>query len=62
VGLYYYLAWAASLYGRAGGDGAPALRPPSYRISWSDGTAIGITLGAALVFSVVPQMILEALS
>jgi NADH-quinone oxidoreductase subunit N len=62
VGLYYYLAWAASLYGRAGRDGAPALRPPAYRISWSDGTAIGITLGAALVFSVVPQMILEALS
>ena len=46
IGLYYYLAWAASLYGRAGGDGAPALRPPSYRISWSDGTAIGITLGS----------------
>jgi NADH-quinone oxidoreductase subunit N len=62
VGLYYYLAWAASLYAKPGSEGAPALRPPSYRISWSDGTAIGITLGAALVFSVVPQMILEAIS
>jgi NADH-quinone oxidoreductase subunit N len=62
LGLYYYLAWAASLYARAGSEGAPALRPPSYRISWSDGTAIGITLGAALVFSIVPQMILQAIS
>ena len=61
VGLYYYLAWAASLYARGGAITAPALRPPSYRISWSDGTAIGITLGAALVFSVVPRMILEAI-
>jgi NADH-quinone oxidoreductase subunit N len=62
VGLYYYLAWAASLYAKAGSEGAPALRPPSYRISWSDGTAIGITLGAALAFSFVPQMILEAIT
>jgi NADH-quinone oxidoreductase subunit N len=62
VGLYYYLAWAASLYAKPGTAGPPALRPPSYRISWSDGTAIGITLGAALAFSVVPQMILEAIS
>jgi NADH-quinone oxidoreductase subunit N len=62
VGLYYYLAWAASLYARAGSEGAPALRPPAYRISWSDGTAIGITLGAALAFSIVPQMILEAIT
>jgi NADH-quinone oxidoreductase subunit N len=62
VGLDYYLAWAASLYAKAGSEGAPALRPPSYRISWSDGTAIGITLGAALAFSFVPQMILEAIT
>jgi NADH-quinone oxidoreductase subunit N len=61
VGLYYYLAWAASLYARGGDVVAPSLRPPAYRISWSDGTAIGITLGAALVFSVVPRMILEAI-
>lgn len=61
LGLYYYLAWAATLYGRAPGDGRHAAAPPSYRISWSDGIAIGITLGAALWLSVVPRMVLEAL-
>jgi NADH-quinone oxidoreductase subunit N len=60
IGLYYYLAWAASLYARGSGA-ARAARPPSYRISWSDGIAIGITLGAALWLSVVPRMVLEAL-
>jgi NADH-quinone oxidoreductase subunit N len=59
IGLYYYLAWAASLYARTGTAGAA--RPPSYRISWSDGVAIGITLGAALWLSVLPRMVLEAL-
>jgi NADH-quinone oxidoreductase subunit N len=63
IGLYYYLAWAAALYTRAVDDPAvtAAPRPPSYRISWSDGIAIGITLGAALWLSVVPRMVLEAL-
>ena len=56
IGLYYYLAWAASLYVRA-----PTRRPspPSYRISWSDGLAIGITLGAALWLSVAPGLVLR---
>ena len=57
IGLYYYLSWAAVLYARPE-EGA---RPPSYRISWSDGVAIGVTLGAALWFSVLPRMVLEAL-
>ncbi|MGH8939416.1 MAG: proton-conducting transporter membrane subunit, partial [Actinomycetes bacterium] len=57
IGLYYYLAWAATLYARPAGDA----RPPSYRISWSDGLAIGLTLGAALWLSVLPRMVLEAL-
>jgi NADH-quinone oxidoreductase subunit N len=66
IGLYYYLAWAALLYTRVGparitGALGGAARPPSYRISWSDGVAIGITLGAALWLSVVPRMVLEAL-
>jgi NADH-quinone oxidoreductase subunit N len=65
VGLYYYLAWAASLYARGSNytddEEAPAQRPPAYRISWSDGMAIGLTLSAALCFSVVPRIILEAL-
>ncbi|MGZ4593316.1 MAG: NADH-quinone oxidoreductase subunit N [Actinomycetes bacterium] len=63
IGLYYYLAWAALLYSRRGEGvaGAAQDRPPSYRISWSDGVAIGITLGAALWLSVVPRMVLEAL-
>jgi len=55
VGIYYYLAWAATLYARSTEDG----RPPSYRISWSDGVAIGMTLGAALVLSVAPDVILR---
>jgi NADH-quinone oxidoreductase subunit N len=61
VGLYYYLAWAASLYARSGAEQAAAQRPPAYRISWSDGMAIGLTLSAALCFSVLPRIILEAL-
>jgi NADH-quinone oxidoreductase subunit N len=61
VGLYYYLAWAASLYARPGTAEAPAVRASPYRISWSDGLAIALTLGAALWFSAVPRMILEAL-
>jgi len=55
IGLYYYLAWAATMYARP----AEEARPPAYRISWSDGLAIGITLGAALLLSVVPDTILR---
>jgi NADH-quinone oxidoreductase subunit N len=55
IGLFYYLAWAASLYVRTG-RGA---RPPSYRISWSDGLAVGMTLGAALWLSVAPGLVLR---
>ena len=61
IGLYYYLAWAALLWTRSPDAAGRAARPPSYRISWSDGVAIGITLGAALWLSVVPRMVLEAL-
>jgi NADH-quinone oxidoreductase subunit N len=57
VGLFYYLAWAALLYVRPASD--PAQRPPSYRISWSDGVAIGMTLGAAVLLSVLPDTILR---
>ena len=46
IGLYYYLAWAAALYAPAP---TTAPRPAAYRISWSDGLAVGLTLGAALV-------------
>jgi NADH-quinone oxidoreductase subunit N len=55
IGLYYYLAWAATLYSRSD----PQASPPSYRISWSDGLAIGITLGAALWLSVAPGLVLR---
>jgi NADH-quinone oxidoreductase subunit N len=55
IGLYYYLAWAATLSSRSD----PQASPPSYRISWSDGLAIGITLGAALWLSVAPGLVLR---
>ncbi len=55
IGLAYYLSWAASLYLRA----APGARALSYRISWSDGVALGITLGAALWLSVAPGLVLR---
>jgi NADH-quinone oxidoreductase subunit N len=55
IGLYYYLAWAALLYARPAGEA----QPPSYRISWSDGVAIGMTLGAAVWLSVLPDPILR---
>ncbi|MGH2394339.1 MAG: NADH-quinone oxidoreductase subunit N, partial [Candidatus Limnocylindria bacterium] len=58
IGLYYYLAWAATMYARIDPSAATG-RPPSYRISWSDGVAIGMTLGAALLLSAVPDPILR---
>ncbi len=57
IGLYYYLSWAAALYSRAGP--APVVEVASpYRVSWSDGAAIGLTLAAALALSVLPDTIL----
>jgi NADH-quinone oxidoreductase subunit N len=55
IGLAYYLKWAASLYGRP----EPGAHPPSYRISWSDGIAVGVTLGAAVWLSVAPGLVLR---
>ena len=55
IGLVYYLRWAASMYARPADDASL----PSYRISWSDGVAIGMTLGAALLLSVLPDSILR---
>jgi NADH-quinone oxidoreductase subunit N len=55
IGLAYYLSWAASLYVRT----SRGARPPSYRISWSDGLAVGITLGAAVWLSVAPGLVLR---
>ena len=55
IGLVYYLRWAASMYARPE-DGSVL---PSYRISWSDGVAVGMTLGAALLLSVLPDPILR---
>jgi NADH-quinone oxidoreductase subunit N len=57
IGLYYYLAWAARLIGGPAAD-AP---PPSYRISVPDGIAIGVTLGAALLLSLLPGVVVDAL-
>jgi NADH-quinone oxidoreductase subunit N len=57
IGLYYYLAWAASLWMRPT-EGEVA---PSYRISWPDGLAIGVTLGAAIALSVLPGVVIGAL-
>lgn len=58
VGLYYYLSWAARLYRAGAGAAGPAV---AVRVSWSDGLAIGLTLGAALWFSALPRALLEAL-
>jgi NADH-quinone oxidoreductase subunit N len=58
LGLYYYLYWGASLYGRPA-DGAS---PPSYRMSVPDGLAVGATLGAAVTFSLLPGVVLGALA
>src|SRR4051794_10385880 len=55
IGLAYYLKWAASLYVRP----EPGAHPPSYRISWSDGIAVGVTLGAAVWLSVAPGLVLR---
>jgi hypothetical protein len=53
--MRYIAGCSASLYGRTDRDA----RPPSYRISWSDGLAIGLTLGAALWLSVAPGLVLR---
>ena len=57
VGLFYYLAWAARLLGGP----APGAAPPSYRFTVAEGLAIGATLGAAALLSVLPQVVLAAL-
>lgn len=58
VGLAYYLRWAGLLVARP----APGTRPPSYRLLVPEGLALGLALGAAVAFSVVPGPLLEALS
>ena len=55
IALYYYLAWTALLFARPRA-GCP---PAAYRISWSDGLAVGVALGAALWLSGAPQLVLR---
>lgn len=57
IGLYYYLSWAATMYARADPTAVVDVASP-YRVSWSDGAAIGLTLAAALALSVLPDTIL----
>jgi len=57
IGLYYYLAWAARLIGGP----SRADSPPSYRISVPDGLAIGATMGAMVLLSVAPGVVVSAL-
>ncbi|MGN6333242.1 MAG: NADH-quinone oxidoreductase subunit N [Motilibacteraceae bacterium] len=58
VGLAYYLRWAGLLVARP----LPGSRPPSYRLLVPEGLALGVSLGAAVAFSVVPGPLLEALT
>jgi NADH-quinone oxidoreductase subunit N len=58
VGLAYYLRWAGLLVARP----RPGTLPPSYRLLVPEGLALGVSLGAAVTFSVVPGPLLEALS
>jgi NADH-quinone oxidoreductase subunit N len=69
VALAYYLYWTALLFASPGepvlatNDAAPGLAeaeaPPSYRVPGSSAAALGVLLAAALVLSVVPQLILR---
>lgn len=58
AGLAYYLRWALLLVSRP----APGAPPPSYRLLVPEGLALGVALGAAVAFSVVPGPLLEALT
>lgn len=62
VALYYYLTWAATLFARSPEDAASPQAQPSVRAaSWPDQVAIGGTLAAAVVLSVTPAVVVDAL-
>lgn len=62
VALYYYLTWAATLFARAPEDAGSAQAQPDVRAaSWPDQLAIGVTLAAAVVLSVTPAVVVDAL-
>jgi NADH-quinone oxidoreductase subunit N len=56
IGLYYYLSWAARLF-LPGSAEAPRASP-----GWAAGLAIAATAAGALVLSIAPQIVLEAVS
>lgn len=60
IGLWYYLAWAATLYARDADPAATGGAAPAYRISVPDGLAVGATLGAAVLLSALPDTLLRA--
>ncbi len=57
IALYYYLYWTALLFARHD-PGEPTL---SYRIPVTTGLGLGLALGAALLLSVLPQLVLQVL-
>ncbi|KWX07202.1 NADH-quinone oxidoreductase subunit N, partial [Carbonactinospora thermoautotrophica] len=57
IALYYYLYWTALLFARRDPE-EPEL---SYRIPVTTGLGLGLALGAALLLSVLPQLVLQVL-
>ncbi len=58
IALYYYVVWAGLLF--VAPD--PAAPPPSYKIPPELGAAIGLTLGLAVVLSLLPEVVLNVLT
>jgi len=62
VALYYYLTWAATLFARSPEEAAsPQAQPGVRAASWPDQLAIGVTFAAAVVLSVTPAVVVDAL-
>jgi NADH-quinone oxidoreductase subunit N len=61
IALYYYLVWAAGMFGQAEAD-VPEGEPPSFQVPPEAGLAVGLMLGTAVVLSFAPQVVLQVLS
>ena len=59
IALAYYLAWIVQLYATPAPAGAEDQGPPSYRFPVATGTALALLTAAALVLSVLPQLVLD---
>lgn len=59
VALAYYLRWTGLLVARVrpDGEGDAADEPPTWRVTWAEGTALGVAGAGCVVLSVLPGLV-----